>query len=187
MPVPVYVHRWGRLLYLNEAALAVLNGMGMPGSTVEDYQELDVFSLVCDEDRAQSRQAYERIMRSGRARPRTPRVAVSPAGERFEVHGAVRPLDWDGEPALAVVLTHVDPLLPMGAVEGEADRRRRRLLQSLTQRERQVVDLAAKGFSTVNIATLLGIAENTVRNHLRAAYRKTGTHSRLELSHLFRR
>jgi DNA-binding CsgD family transcriptional regulator len=52
---------------------------------------------------------------------------------------------------------------------------------SLTRRERQVVEMAQRGFSTAGIAYQLGMGEETVRTHLRNIYRKFGVHSRLEL------
>ncbi|MEO1057571.1 MAG: LuxR C-terminal-related transcriptional regulator, partial [Actinomycetota bacterium] len=51
----------------------------------------------------------------------------------------------------------------------------------LTERERQVVELASSGRSSKDIARDLGISSRTVDNHLGAAYRKLGIASRHEL------
>lgn len=54
-------------------------------------------------------------------------------------------------------------------------------LQSLSNREREVARLFAEAKSPAEIAKSLDLSENTVRNHLKAIYRKFGVHSQLEL------
>ena len=57
----------------------------------------------------------------------------------------------------------------------------------LTAREREVALGVARGESTAALAARLVVSPHTVRDHLKAAFRKTGTTSRTELvSHLFR-
>ncbi len=51
---------------------------------------------------------------------------------------------------------------------------------TLTAREVEVLDQAARGHSNREIAEVLGIAENTVKNHLRNILEKLHLHSRLE-------
>ena len=51
---------------------------------------------------------------------------------------------------------------------------------SLTRRQRQVLALLADGVPAKVIATRLGLAEATVRNHIRAILFALGTHSQLE-------
>jgi DNA-binding NarL/FixJ family response regulator len=51
----------------------------------------------------------------------------------------------------------------------------------LTRREREVVQLAARGYSNKSIAAETAIGERTVETHLAAAYRKLGVRSRAEL------
>ena len=50
----------------------------------------------------------------------------------------------------------------------------------LTPRQRDVLDLLAKGATTDQIATELHIARETVRNHIRAVLASLGAHSRVE-------
>jgi DNA-binding CsgD family transcriptional regulator len=54
-------------------------------------------------------------------------------------------------------------------------------LNSLTDRQRDLVDLAALGLSDKAIASRLGISENTVGNHLRAIFAKLGISKRSQL------
>jgi pimeloyl-ACP methyl ester carboxylesterase/DNA-binding CsgD family transcriptional regulator len=54
----------------------------------------------------------------------------------------------------------------------------RRLLDSLTAREREILDAVARGRSNAEIATTLFISEKTVRNHLTRIFDKLGVESR---------
>jgi PAS domain S-box-containing protein len=50
----------------------------------------------------------------------------------------------------------------------------------LTEREREVLSLLARGASTADMARLLSISRSTVRNHVRNILDKFGVHSRIE-------
>ena len=51
----------------------------------------------------------------------------------------------------------------------------------LTRRERQIVGLLMEGCANKDIASRLGISDQTVKNQLSALYQKAGVNSRLEL------
>lgn len=51
-------------------------------------------------------------------------------------------------------------------------------LDSLSAREREVLGLICEGHGDVQMASLLGLSENTVRNHVAALYRKIGVKRR---------
>lgn len=51
-------------------------------------------------------------------------------------------------------------------------------LDMLSAREREVLGLICEGHSDVQMASLLGLSENTVRNHIAALYRKIGVNRR---------
>ena len=57
----------------------------------------------------------------------------------------------------------------------------------LTPREHEVLLHLAAGCSTVQMAELMGVAVETVRNHVRRLLRALGVHSRLEAVALARR
>jgi DNA-binding CsgD family transcriptional regulator len=59
-------------------------------------------------------------------------------------------------------------------------------LRQLSARERQVLDLLGQGYRPRSIAETLHLSPDTVRNHLKAMFKKTGTHSQEELTALLR-
>ena len=52
----------------------------------------------------------------------------------------------------------------------------------LSKREMEILELVSAGFSNRNIATELGIADSTVKTHLRNIYLKTDQHTRADLA-----
>lgn len=80
--------------------------------------------------------------------------------------------------SLAVVrLVCPEPAIPTGELLANF---------GLTRREREVVQHLLCGLSTGDIAARMGISAHTVRDHLKHAFRKTGTGSRRELVALAR-
>ena len=79
---------------------------------------------------------------------------------------------WAGSPALARALLerHRLPMLE------EAEQ----VVDPLTERERQVLQLTAQGLANKQIAASLEISENTVKFHLSSLYAKLGVTSRTE-------
>jgi RNA polymerase sigma factor (sigma-70 family) len=51
-------------------------------------------------------------------------------------------------------------------------------LDQLTQREREVFELLAKGMTNKEIADALVITNNTVKRHLKAVFEKLDVHTR---------
>jgi len=60
------------------------------------------------------------------------------------------------------------------------DVRRHALSPTFSHRERQVLDLAVRGYTNTQIASELFLAESTVKSHLSACFRKLGVSSRAE-------
>lgn len=58
-------------------------------------------------------------------------------------------------------------------------------LSTLTPREIELLGVLAKGWTNVQIATRMGISENTVKYHLRNLYDKIGVHNRAAAVALF--
>ena len=79
---------------------------------------------------------------------------------------------WVGAPALVQSLLERHPLPMLEHGEQVVDR--------LTERERQVLQLTAQGLPNKQIANELEISENTVKFHLSSLYAKLGVTSRTE-------
>jgi DNA-binding NarL/FixJ family response regulator len=79
---------------------------------------------------------------------------------------------WVGSPTLiqSLLERHPQPILE----ESE------QVVDPLTERERQVLQLTAQGLANKQIATTLEISENTVKFHLSALYAKLGVTNRTE-------
>jgi DNA-binding CsgD family transcriptional regulator len=76
-----------------------------------------------------------------------------------------RPEEFDASRSLAVALTYTD---------GESTK--------LSTRERQIAQLLATGYSTVNAAAILSLSENTIRTYVRRLYRKLEITNRADLT-----
>ena len=79
---------------------------------------------------------------------------------------------WACSPALATALLERHRL----PVSEEAEQ----VLNPLTDRERQVLQLTAQGLANKQIAVALEISDNTVKFHLSSLYAKLGVTSRTE-------
>lgn len=60
------------------------------------------------------------------------------------------------------------------------------LYRNMTEREREIIGLIARAYSNKDIAENLGIAEQTVKNHLSQIFDKLGVYRRTELMRMFR-
>jgi DNA-binding NarL/FixJ family response regulator len=79
---------------------------------------------------------------------------------------------WAGSPALARALLERHSLPMLEQAE--------QVVNPLTERERQVLQLTAQGLANKQIAVSLEISENTVKFHLSSLYAKLGVTSRTE-------
>jgi len=104
--------------------------------------------------------------------PRAPRADALPLEDGGWLHVSLRPLDADA------ALLHLREL-PAGAPAIRAAASAR---AGFTPREAELAELAAEGRSNGEIAFALGVSENTVRSHLKTAYRKAGVAGRAQLA-----
>lgn len=162
---------------LNErvhAAIALL----AEATSIEDRELAGPTALVVRGDgdvELASPAASAWVARTNRAQLVTDAVAEceardEPAATRV-IDGAMASLvrlDGRGAPWL-VTLTALTPITLMAEA-------------SLSERQRAVAHSAAAGATAAEIARDLGISEETVRDHLKAVYRRLGVASRLELS-----
>ncbi len=69
----------------------------------------------------------------------------------------------------------------LSAMAGEA-KEEPSTIRRLSERERQIAALVARGLKNKDIAQELSISENTVKRHLQSIFNKTGARDRLELA-----
>ena len=74
----------------------------------------------------------------------------------------------------------VHPALLRQLRRSEPIPQQRRRGHDLTERERTVLDMLARGFETRQIVRRLGVSESTVRTHVQNILAKLGVHSRLQ-------
>jgi DNA-binding NarL/FixJ family response regulator len=113
--------------------------------------------------------------------------AIRNGAAGYLVHGRFEPEDLEsrikavaaGEMVLSPAITPAvfEALRRAPGTENEADELG---MGSLTTREREVLNLLARGMSNAAIAEELFITNKTVKNHLSRIYEKIGVHSRAE-------
>lgn len=95
---------------------------------------------------------------------------LTPAGRWAVVRGSML---GDGSDARVAVI--MEPVRPIEMAPLIAD------AYGLTDREREVTELVARGLTTNEIAAELHLSPYTVQDHLKAIFERTGTRSRGEL------
>lgn len=79
-----------------------------------------------------------------------------------------------GDAIVGVLILAFEVLRPALVSTGEERQPR------LTRRQREILELIASAHSTSEIATMLTLSKETVRNHVRGVLRELGVHTRLE-------
>jgi DNA-binding NarL/FixJ family response regulator len=117
------------------------------------------------------REAYARAVEAGAAGVLHKSVRIK------EVVGAARRL-MAGEPLLST--NEVIELLQLAGRRREQNYQAQRTIESLTPREREVLEALAEGLSDKEIAERLYVGIGTVRNHVVNIFNKIGVNSRLQ-------
>jgi DNA-binding CsgD family transcriptional regulator len=166
---PPYVPRDQRQKYLRmlEAMASLLSVEGSGTASTR-------FELVTrDRGRVRARMTISAFPSAGRGRFAvcllTPEPPARAAEEALFSLEQQPPMDGDrseGRGRLPEGTNHLEPL---------------RWPDSLTRRERDVLALLLDGRRVASIARTLYLSEHTVRNHLKAIFRKLGAHSQAEL------
>lgn len=100
-------------------------------------------------------------------------IAAAIAGARFEPLDSANHMPMEGEPAYTRSLSLVREFISSGgAAQG--------LFASLSSRERDIVELLARGLDNAQIGAHLSLAEKTVRNNVSAVFAKIGAENRAQ-------
>lgn len=165
--VPSYLaDREGRIRWLNEEAL----------STFGDARGRLLSSLAAPDHAQRSREQLAKKVVGGAGRTDFEIDVIGRNGKRITWCVSSVPVHRD-----RTVVGIFGVARPCGeAVRERAESRDPAAVGSrLTPRQREVLALLAEGASTTQIATTLGLAEETVRNHIRQLLRRLGVHTRL--------
>ena len=104
-------------------------------------------------------------------------VAALISGARFVPLESRNHVLLDTEPAWRQLIRALDDFLPAPADAGAAAKL---ALDELSTRERQVLELVARGLDNTGIGTRLHISERTARNHVSAILSKLGINTRAQ-------
>jgi DNA-binding NarL/FixJ family response regulator len=122
------------------------------------------------------------------AMPRTRMVVVLREQRRSAIRSALR-AGADGavvERELGLTLAVVVRAVWLGQASIPLSARVELGDQTLSAREREVLELVSQGLTNSAVATRLCLAQSTVKSHLAAAFSKLGVHSREEAAALMR-
>lgn len=185
---------------LREVLSILLHGVYLPtlvGSAREalDALSLGDFALALVDLRLPDLDGVQLISLLVAQRPRMPMLVLSAVSRDAEIVAALRAgasgylfkedLGARLLPAIEDALAGGVPL-SRGAARVLRDELRRaeapeeRLPSPLTEREREVLSLLARGLSYEDIAQTISISLNTVRGHVRALYEKLGVSTKSE-------
>lgn len=188
-PLPILIVQELKIVYANQAFLDVATHYGYT-FTAESVQGLSLMQLVASEERAASQDNIQRLLVDPKKVHRNvPRKLVDAHGGQHSALVSTSRILWHDQPALVASFVILGLEFPSGeydTVNGHKRTvdQRTSALQQLTTREQQVAHLVASGYSTDNIAALLGVEESTVRSHIKSIFKKTKTRSRIELTRL---
>ena len=159
--VPIYVvDAVGTLRWTNQAATKLIGKR-----CGESY-----LSFVADDSRDRAKDHFARKIVGGS--PTTYQVTV------IDHAGRLVPLEIRGAPLRSA--GRVVGILGLAVPVGDGSTIEQRDGRPLTPRQIEILGLLADGASTQTIAGELGIASDTVRNHLRGLFRRLDARTRLE-------
>ena len=162
----VVIDRHGRFRWLNRGAMEVFGDrVGQPFTRV-----------VAPEDRQLARTHVAKKLIGEAASSDYNLTLIGRDARRVPVRVSSVPLREGGEISGVFGLAYPAevPPLRVESIGGEAR------TPELTARQHETLGLLAEGLGTAAIATRLGVAEETARNHIRSLLGRLGAHSRLE-------
>jgi PAS domain S-box-containing protein len=160
--LPSYmVDEHGRIRWLNAAAVSLLG----------DVRGRLISSLAAPDHIPRSREQLARKVVGGISRTDFEIDVIDRDGARTPLSVSSVPVRHGG--AVVGVFGVATPRSSASGAGGAT------AAPSLTPRQYDVLALLAEGASTPQIASALGLAEETVRNHVRQLLRRLGVHSRL--------
>jgi DNA-binding CsgD family transcriptional regulator len=175
--MPLIVQKDGIIVYANEASYRV-----MRSDPAVSFVGLPLAQFLEPSEREEASRSIEAMIRKGEIVRSVAGTCIDGEGRSVRLVATVMPVQWQGGPAAAITFMSLHEEAEDGQMRKRT--RRARSLESLglSPREKQVATFVSQGFSVHNIAALLRIQRETVRTHIKSIYRKTSTHTRVELT-----
>lgn len=187
---PTPMMRAGLHAMLTTASLQVVGEATAPNGFVEELSAIDVI-VVADEKQLED---VGRLVTGSRS---VALVVLSDSDERpisilraFSLRGwGVVPLDASAPQLEAAVIAAAEGLIALPSMVAERALAQRSAVEimnldsldeSLTGREREVLEMLSRGLSNKLIARRLSISEHTVKFHVSSIYTKLGASSRTD-------
>jgi DNA-binding NarL/FixJ family response regulator len=161
------IGEWPRTQDIDEKETEVLILASVSSAVLADLNTDSFGLLLLTDDQEEARALFDLNARTW--------GVISAAASADEIAAAVHAVGeglWVGAPGLVKTL-----MRPQRRGDGPADEL---LVESLTSREREVLQLMAEGLANKQIALRLSISEHTVKFHLSSLYGKLGVASRTE-------
>jgi DNA-binding NarL/FixJ family response regulator len=161
------IGEWPRTQDIDEKETEVLILASVSSAVFADLNTASFGLLLLTDDQEEARALFDLNARTW--------GVISVAASADEISAAVHAVGeglWVGAPGLVKTLMRPQR---RGDVAGEES-----LIESLTAREREVLQLMAEGLANKQIALRLSISEHTVKFHLSSLYGKLSVASRTE-------
>jgi DNA-binding NarL/FixJ family response regulator len=161
------IGEWPRTQDIDEKETEVLILASVSSAVLTDLNTDSFGLLLLTDDLEEARSLFDLNARTW--------GVISAAASADEIAAAVHAVGeglWVGAPGLVKTLMRPQR---RGDVAGEES-----VIESLTAREREVLQLMAEGLANKQIALRLSISEHTVKFHLSSLYGKLGVASRTE-------
>ena len=163
LPLPVFaINKDGVIRWLNVAAEELAGDMRGARFT----------SVVAPESKAAVNEAFASKIVGARNATDYDAVLLKKDGSRVAVEVCSVPVE--GEGGIVGVFGAVE------LREQRPDAPTQPKQPDLTPRQREVLTYLARGYNTDHMAEVMGISDETVRNHVRGLLQRLGVHSRLE-------
>ncbi len=189
-PLPILIYQDRRIVYCNKAGFDLFRYSGYT-MDLDQLGQMDPWAFIVPEERDEAKVQMRAMYDAAEPLRNVPRTAVDAQGHRVEMLMSATRIEWKGQPAVELSYTilglysiqHPEPQ-PHPAAQGATSSRdaRKITLEPLTPRERAVAMLIAEGKTTADIIEAMTIKESTLRSYIKSIYRKTGAHSRTELT-----
>ena len=167
MTVPAAViDRDGRIRWLNRGAIDIVGDrVGQP-----------FLHAIAPEDAHLARAQFAKKVIGEKSLTEYKLTLLAHDGRRVRARVSSVPLRQNGQILGTFGLAYPEDRVHAAAAPAD----RSVIAPQLTARQHEVLALLADGLGTEDIATRLGVAEETARNHIRALLRQLDVHSRLE-------